>query len=157
MGWARASLYGVARRSTIRASDADRDSVVDRLRTASAEGRLAAHELEHRVSTALKAKTYGELDATVADLPGTQRERRPARRAAGVVRAHPALLLVAIPVAMIVVAAMVAIAALWAAVTIAFFVLGHNRRMMYRGPWTWRHRQVSASRQNAVGGSAPWL
>jgi hypothetical protein len=147
----------VSRRSTIRASDADRDSVVDRLRTAAAEGRLAAHELEHRVSTALKAKTYGELDATVADLPGTQRERRPARRAAGVVRAHPALLLVAIPVAMIVVATMVAIAALWAAVTIAFFVLGHNRRMMYRGPWTWHQRQVRGSRHNAVGGATPWL
>ncbi|HEV3054680.1 MAG TPA: DUF1707 domain-containing protein [Solirubrobacteraceae bacterium] len=147
----------MSRRSTIRASDADRDSVVDRLRTAAAEGRLAAHELEHRVTTALKAKTYGELDATVADLPGAQRERRPARRAAGVVRAHPALLLVAIPVAMIVVAAMVAIAMLWTAITIAFFVLGHNRRMMYRGPWTWHQHQVRASRHNAVGGSTPWL
>jgi hypothetical protein len=148
----------VARRSTIRASDADRDSVVDRLRTASAEGRLAAHELEHRVSTALKAKTYGELDATVADLPGTQRERRPARRAAGVVRAHPALLLVAIPIAMIVVAAMVAIAALWAAVTIAFFVVGHNRRMTYRSPWAfgWGHHHPANARRDGAG-SLPWL
>jgi ABC-type transport system involved in cytochrome bd biosynthesis fused ATPase/permease subunit len=143
----------VSRRSTIRASDADRDSVVDRLRTASAEGRLAAHELEHRVSAALKAKTYGELDATVADLPGTQRERRPARRAAGVVRAHPALLLVAIPVAMIVVAAMVAIAALWAAITLAFFVLGHNRRMMYRGPWVYRRQ----AHRGGGPGYLPWV
>jgi ABC-type transport system involved in cytochrome bd biosynthesis fused ATPase/permease subunit len=143
----------VARRSTIRASDADRDSVVERLRTAAAEGRLAAHELEHRVTTALKAKTYGELDATVADLPGVQRERRPARRAVGVVRAHPALLLVAIPVAMIVVAAMVAITALWAAVTLAFFVLGHNRRMMYRGPWMYR-RHVH---RGGGPGYLPWV
>jgi hypothetical protein len=125
--------------------------VVERLRVAASEGRLAAHELEHRVTAALKATTYGELDATVADLPGAQRERRPARRAAGVVRAHPALLLVAIPVAMIVVAAMIAIAALWAAVTIAFFVLGH-RRMMYRGPWMYR-RQV----HRGGPGYLPWV
>jgi ABC-type transport system involved in cytochrome bd biosynthesis fused ATPase/permease subunit len=119
---------------------------------ATAEGRLAAHELEHRVTAALKAKTYGELDATVADLPGAQRERRPARRTVGVVRAHPALLLVAIPIAMIVVAAMVAIAALWAAVTIAFFVLGHNRRMMYGGPWMHRRRV-----QRGGPGFLPWV
>jgi hypothetical protein len=142
----------VARRSSIRASDADRDSVVDRLRTAAAEGRLAAHELEHRVTTALKATTYGELDATVADLPGIQPERRPARRAVGVVRAHPALLLVAIPVAMIVVAVMVAITALWAVLMIAFFVLGHNRRMMYAGPWMHR-RRVS----RGGPGYLPWV
>lgn len=55
-------------------------------------------------------------------------------------RAHPALLLVAIPVAMIVVAAMVAIAALWAAVTIALFALGHHRRLMYRRPRMYRRR-----------------
>jgi Domain of unknown function (DUF1707) len=143
----------VARRSTIRASDADRDSVVDRLRTAAAEGRLAAHELEHRVTTALKAQTYGELDATVADLPGHQRERRPARRATGVLRAHPALLLVAIPVAMIVVAAVIAIAALWAAVTIAFFALGHHRRMMYRAPWMYRRQ----AHRGGGPGYLPWV
>lgn len=67
-------------------------------------------------------------------------------------RAHPALLLVAIPVAMIVVAAMVAIAALWAMVTIAFFVLGH-RRMMYRGPWMYR-RQVH---RGGGPGYLPWV
>jgi ABC-type transport system involved in cytochrome bd biosynthesis fused ATPase/permease subunit len=138
----------VARRSGIRASDADRDSVVERLRTAAAEGRLAAHELETRVTAALRAKTYGELDETVCDLPGLPRERR--RSASGhavaAVRAHPALILVAIPVVLIVVAAMIAIMTLWAAVTVFAVVCCNNRRMMYRGPWTWHQRQIHTSR-----------
>lgn len=66
----------MARRSDIKASDADREQVADRLRRATAEGRLLAHELEERLATALRARTYGELDAVVADLPG----QRPARR-----------------------------------------------------------------------------
>ncbi len=58
----------------------------------------------------------------------------------------------AIPVAMIVVAVMVAITALWAALTIAFFVLGHNRRMMHNGPWMYR-RRVS----RGGPGYLPWV
>jgi Flp pilus assembly protein TadB len=129
----------VAKHGTLRASDADREQIVDRLRKASAEGRLAAHELEHRVTTALKARTYGELDATVADLPA---DRRTGRRsgphwAVSTVRAHPALLVVAIPVAMLVVAAVVAITVLWAVVMMLVLLLGHrgHGRHMRGGPW----------------------
>jgi uncharacterized membrane protein len=110
----------VAKRGTLRASDADREQIIDRLRKASAEGRLAAHELEHRVATALKARTYSELDATVADLPSDRRagRRSPGRRAMLTVQAHPALLLVAIPVALVVVAVMMLLltgfVAIWA-------------------------------------------
>jgi Flp pilus assembly protein TadB len=152
----------VARRSTLRASDADRDSVIDRLRQAATEGRLAAHELEQRVAKALKAQTYGELDATVSDLPvpDSGRRRRPrstAGRAVATVQAHPALILVAIPVVLIVVAAMIAIVMLWAAVTVFTLVCCHNRRMVHRGPWTWHQRQLRASRHDAVGGFTPWL
>ena len=64
-----ASLSGMSRHGAIRASDADRDQIVDRLHRAATEGRIASEELEHRVSIALKAKTYSELEATVADLP----------------------------------------------------------------------------------------
>jgi uncharacterized protein DUF1707 len=56
-------------RATLRASDADREQVADRLRHAAVEGRLASDELEDRLGTALSAKTYGELDPLVADLP----------------------------------------------------------------------------------------
>ena len=59
----------MARRSVLRASDADREQTTERLRTAAGEGRLLTDELEHRIGAALSARTYGELDAVVADLP----------------------------------------------------------------------------------------
>lgn len=148
----------MARRGTLRASDADRDQIIDRLRNASAEGRLAAHEFEHRVTATLKARTYAELDATVADLPGHRvGERRSARhRAMRTVQAHPALLLVAIPVALATVAALVAITVLWSALVLVVFLLGH-RRDPYRGPWTCAARHRFAPPRSAQGGRGSWL
>jgi hypothetical protein len=59
----------MGRRSTLRASDHDRERIADRLRKAAAEGRLFAEELEQRIEATFRARTYGELDALVADLP----------------------------------------------------------------------------------------
>lgn len=59
----------VAGRYSLRASDSDREDVAERLRAATAEGRLLAGELEERLEVALRARTYGELDALVVDLP----------------------------------------------------------------------------------------
>ncbi len=56
-------------RRALRASDADRDQVVDVLRDAAGDGRLTADELSDRVEAALTAQTYGELEPLVADLP----------------------------------------------------------------------------------------
>ncbi|MFG3100590.1 DUF1707 domain-containing protein [Streptomyces sp. NPDC048182] len=53
----------------LRASDADRDRIADILRDALAEGRLTAEEHAERVEGVLAAKTVGELDAFVRDLP----------------------------------------------------------------------------------------
>jgi len=53
----------------LRASDADRERAAERLRAATAEGRLSAEELEERLELALAARTEGELAALVADLP----------------------------------------------------------------------------------------
>ena len=53
----------------LRASDADRERAAERLRAATAEGRLSAEELEERLERALAARTEGELAALVADLP----------------------------------------------------------------------------------------
>ena len=52
-----------------RAADVDRDAVAERLRIAAREGRLEPWELEDRIGQAYRAKTYGDLDALVADLP----------------------------------------------------------------------------------------
>jgi DUF1707 SHOCT-like domain len=56
----------------LRASHEDRDRVVETLRVAAGDGRLSAEELDERVERALTARTYGELSALVADLPGAQ-------------------------------------------------------------------------------------
>ncbi|MFV2199048.1 DUF1707 SHOCT-like domain-containing protein [Nocardiopsis sp. LOL_012] len=53
----------------IRASDADRDQVAERLREALAEGRLSPVELDERLEALYTAKTVGELAPIVADLP----------------------------------------------------------------------------------------
>ncbi|WP_077796868.1 DUF1707 domain-containing protein [Streptomyces sp. JHA26] len=53
----------------LRASDADRDRIADMLRDALAEGRLTAEEHAERVEGVLAAKTVGELDVFVRDLP----------------------------------------------------------------------------------------
>ncbi|GIF61988.1 hypothetical protein Ais01nite_00230 [Asanoa ishikariensis] len=59
-----------AEQRDIRMSDADREGVVARLNTAVSEGRLTMAEFEERVDGVLKARTYGEVEPFVADLPG---------------------------------------------------------------------------------------
>lgn len=56
-------------RRILRASDADRDAVLEKLRHHGAVGRLGVEELTGRIETALEAKTLGQLDALLADLP----------------------------------------------------------------------------------------
>lgn len=55
--------------ATMRASDADRDRVADRLREALAEGRLSAEEHAERIDAVYAAKTYAELAPILHDLP----------------------------------------------------------------------------------------
>ncbi len=52
-----------------RASDRDRDAVLQRVQQAFAEGRLDDREFDQRMRAALTAKTHAELDALVTDLP----------------------------------------------------------------------------------------
>jgi hypothetical protein len=62
--------YVVDAHDQYRASDKDREQVADRLREALDEGRLTFLEYDERLKDAYAAKTYGELDQIVADLPG---------------------------------------------------------------------------------------
>jgi hypothetical protein len=55
----------------MRAGDAERQAVADRLKAALDEGRLELHEYDERLQRAYAAKTYGDLDALTTDLPGT--------------------------------------------------------------------------------------
>ena len=62
----------------LRASDAEREAVVEQLRRHAAEGRIDSEELEERVTAAYAARTHGELVPLTADLPGV-RQARPLR------------------------------------------------------------------------------
>ncbi|WP_328750241.1 DUF1707 domain-containing protein [Streptomyces sp. NBC_00285] len=59
----------------LRVSDADRDRVADILREALAEGRLTADEHAERVEGVLSAKTAGELEVFIRDLPAAHERR----------------------------------------------------------------------------------
>ncbi len=137
----------MSKRGSLRASDQDRDQFVDRLHKAATEGRIGSDELEQRVSLALKARTYDELEATVADLP--KPGRTPARRssAAGwaltTVREYPILLLFAIPVLAVTTAVLFAATLLWATLLVVLMLVGGRHRALSRGPWTYYHRYGS--------------
>lgn len=55
----------------MRAGDADRQQVVDRLRVAMDEGRLTLDEYDERVSKAYASQTYADLKELLTDLPST--------------------------------------------------------------------------------------
>lgn len=73
----------------LRVSDADRERTVELLREHHAVGRLDAQEFHDRLEQAFAAKTRGELDALLADLPAIDLYRlpsadiRPVRRRGG--------------------------------------------------------------------------
>ncbi|GAB2799484.1 DUF1707 domain-containing protein [Streptomyces chlorus] len=82
------------RAAELRVSDADRDRVADLLREALAEGRLSPEEHAERVEGVLAAKTAGELEVFVRDLPGDHQRRAapasaPSRPTAGAIPMDP--------------------------------------------------------------------
>ena len=50
-----------SRAARLRAGDADREAVADRLRVAAGEGRISLAELDERVERAYSARTFSEL------------------------------------------------------------------------------------------------
>jgi hypothetical protein len=137
-------------RSSLRASDADREHVAERLRQATAEGRLIAEELEQRLATAFRARTYGELDRVVADLPVPRDGRRSsssvipfARPLMAVAIAVVALSVIAF--AVLVITGVLAAWGLW--MLVAWWAFGgrhhrhHHRRAVRRGQH-WNGRAV---------------
>ncbi len=137
------------RHSALRASDADRERVAERLRQATAEGRLLAEELEQRLGAALKARTYGELDAVVADLPAMRVARRGSRSATPLLRPALAVAIalaavVVIALAVLVVTGVLAAWGLW--MLVAWWAFGgrcahRRRRALHRGgQWQVSHQ-----------------
>jgi hypothetical protein len=91
---------------SVRASDADRERVAASLGDHAVAGRLTTEELEERSGRVFAARTLGELDALLADLP---RERR-----SGPARAKAALLFAEGVLWVLVGIIIVTIAILWA-------------------------------------------
>ena len=130
----------MARRGTLRASDADRERIADRLRHATAEGRLVAEELEERLERTFAARTYGELDAVVADLPGSPARRhdrvqpvpwlRPIPMIAGLIILAPILFSILLAAAVV----MATLFSTWVVVfVVGWWLFGHRFRY-HSGP-----------------------
>ena len=77
-------------RQKMRASDADRQRVIERLRTALDEGRLKMDEYIDRMGKASEAVTYGDLAPLYADLPEVGAMARPDQRPVAPAAPQPA-------------------------------------------------------------------
>jgi hypothetical protein len=64
-------------RDEMRAADSDRQAVADKLKKALDEGRLDLGEYDERLQRTYAAKTYGDLDGLLDDLPSPSPARRP--------------------------------------------------------------------------------
>ncbi|MBO0870956.1 MAG: DUF1707 domain-containing protein [Micromonosporaceae bacterium] len=60
----------VPRQPQLRMSDADRERIAERLRTATGEGRITLAEYEDRLRGVLAARTFADAEPYLADLPG---------------------------------------------------------------------------------------
>jgi hypothetical protein len=125
----------------IRAADADRERIAERLRTSHAEGRLDLSEFEQRLERCSQAKTVGELDEIVRDLPGDDARGVAPRSGPGRGR------LVALPIillALLVISAAVAHHGF-------FFLWIPVMFLIWRMSW-WRHRRWTAGPRRGPGG-----
>jgi hypothetical protein len=75
-------------REEMRAGDGDRQAVADKLKLALDEGRLDIGEYDERLQRTYAAKTYGDLEGLLDDLPGTA--VTPQAATAGPATAQPA-------------------------------------------------------------------
>jgi hypothetical protein len=121
---------------SLRAADADRDAVADRLRTAHAEGRLTVEEFGERLDAAFAARTMGELAGLTADLPagrvartGDQAEASPVAASAAAARAGRRAAWGAWATAVLVTSA------IWLIVSVSDGDLGYFWPIWVAGPW----------------------
>lgn len=149
----------MAPHSALRASDADRDAVAERLRHAAVEGRLEPDELEERLHAALRARTYGDLQRLLTDVPAKpmawerrRAEAMPATRTALAVAMRVVLTLAVVAVVLIVAAVMTAWWILWAVVW--FGLCGRrfsSARLGARSPWDRSPRARGMQRDRLAG------
>jgi hypothetical protein len=131
------------RNPNLRAADADRERTAERLRTSHAEGRLDLAEFQQRLEHCYEAKTVGELDELVRDLPGPdEQDERPSL---GWVRPRGWRLgsLAPILIALIVISAAIGHHLFWLWIPLVFF--------FWRMSW-WRRRRSWAGPRRGPDG-----
>jgi Domain of unknown function (DUF1707) len=69
----------MADRGALRASHADRDQVIEVLKTAFVQGRLTRDELDARLGQVLASRTYADLAAITVDIPANLVRVQPSR------------------------------------------------------------------------------
>lgn len=74
--------------SHLRASDADRERVIDALKTAFVQGRLSKEEMARRAGQALESRTYAGLAGATAGIPAGRAAAPPSPQPAAPVRAR---------------------------------------------------------------------
>ncbi len=129
----------MARHSVLRASDADRDAVAERLRQAAVEGRLDPDELEQRMHTALRARTYGDLDGLLRDLPAKPVKWERPRRGVGPAAGFAMVMVLRTMVALVILGAVLVVAtatfAWWMIGLVVFLVLRSGRSCRRHTAW----------------------
>jgi hypothetical protein len=127
----------MAEPSYLRASDADRDATAERLRRAAVEGRLEPDELEERLHAALRARTYGDLERLIVDLPrqpvSWERRRVRTRADLGGVAAVALRVVLTLAVIAAVLTVAVVMAAWWMLWAIVWFALRGRGCARWRG------------------------
>jgi hypothetical protein len=111
----------------MRAGDRDRDAVAATLREHHLAGRLDRDEFQERLERCLAAKTYGELDELLADLPVEE----PVRASSSPTWRFVPVIAVAVLVTAVVVASHGR--AFWLAVPVFFFLRTLSWRRRSRG------------------------
>ena len=121
----------IGRRDTdLRAGDADRERIAERLRKGHAEGRLDTAEFTERIERCYDAKTFGELRQLVRDLP--RQNDQNARRSSVSFRPWRVFPFAPLLVALLVVSMATGHHVFWFWIPLAFF--------FWRMSW-WRRRQ----------------
>jgi hypothetical protein len=141
----------------MKASDADRDEVVAALSEHFQAGRLTTDELEDRTGRALSARTLGELDVLMSDLPRRPQAKPVAegspRRAglATVAMIAPVLVLLAVVALVVGYGTDHHATGIWVVIPIALIVarrLGRRQFPRRGGPFSGGPGMLTGSRRN---------
>jgi len=125
----------------IRASDADRERIAERLRKSHAEGRLDLAEFQQRLDRCYEAKTLNELSDLVKDLP--RHEAHDERPSLGGLRPWRLTPVVPLLIALIVVLAATGHHLFWLWIPLVF--------LFWRMSWSRRRRWLAGPRRGPDG------